>query len=414
MNLAYRFDIPHSERLDNLCKVSNNLYNQGMYEFRQTLERENRWLFYEDLDALMKNKTNLEGQVNYKLMKAQSAQQTLKLLGKDIKSFYRSIQAWKAHPEKFKGKPELPHYKKRGGMFELRYTNQCSSIKNGKLVLARGFEINIPQWEKYGERLLMGYQQTRIKPGCRSIKVEIVYKQENVKPIDNDRYASIDLGLDNLATMVCDDGAFIYSGKFLKSYNNHFNKRMSKLQSIKDKQGLEKSTKRIRNMYEKRERYMEDAFHKVSRSIVDFLTQNQIGNLVVGYNKGWKQNINIGSANNQKFTQVPFARLRSYLKYKCEMSGIRFICNEESYTSKCDALAYEPVGKHETYLGKRVKRGLFRSSVGKLINADVNGAVNILRKVVGDSEITSRIIGSGLLLSPVRTNNLYKRICQTY
>lgn len=409
MNLAYRFDIPHNERLDNLCKVSNNLYNQGMYEFRQTLERENRWLFYEDLDALMKNRTNLEGQVNHKLMKAQSAQQTLKLLGKDIKSFFRSIQAWKVHPEKFRGKPELPHYKKRGGLFEVRYTNQCSSIRNGKLVLARGLEIDIPQWEKYGERLLKGYQQTRIKPGRKSIKVEIVYKQEDVKPLSNDKYASIDLGLDNLATMVCDEGAFIYSGKFLKSYNNHFNKRMSRLQAIKDKQGIEKLTKRIRNMYEKRERYMEDAFHKVSRSIVDFLTQNQIGNLVVGYNKGWKRNINIGSVNNQKFTQMPFARLCSYLKYKCEMSGICFICNEESYTSKCDALVYEEVGKHETYLGKRVKRGLFQSSVDKLINADVNGAVNILRKVVGDSEITSRIIGSGLLLSPIRCSNPYKR-----
>ena len=409
MNLSYRFDIPHSERLDNLCKVSNNLYNQGMYEFRQTLERENRWLFYEDLDALMKNKTNLEGQVNYKLMKAQSAQQTLKLLGKDIKSFYRSVQTWKVHPEKFKGKPELPHYKKRGAMFELRYTNQCSSVKNGKLVLARGFEIDIPQWEKYGERLSEGYQQTRIKPGRKSIKVEIVYKQKDVKPLENNKYASIDLGLDNLATMVCDKGAFIYSGKFLKSYNNHFNKRLSSLQSIKDKQDIKSATKRIKNMYEKRERYMEDAFHKISRSIVDFLTENQIGNLVVGYNKDWKQNINIGKANNQKFVQMPFARLRSYLKYKCEMSGIRFICNEESYTSKCDSLAYEPVGKHETYLGKRVKRGLFRSSVGKMINADVNGAVNILRKVVGDSEIVSRIIDSGLLLSPIRCNNPFVR-----
>lgn len=408
MNLAYRFDIPHSERLDYLCKVSNNLYNQAMYEFRQTLEREERWLFYADFDKLMKEKTNLEGQVNYKLLKAQSAQQTLRMLDKDIKSFYRSIKVWKAHPDKFKAKPELPHYKKRGGMFELRYTNQCSSIRNGKLVLERGLEIDIPQWEKYGERL-QRFQQVRIKSGRRSIKVEIVYTQEDVKPMDNDKYASIDLGLDNLATMVCEEGAFIYSGKFLKSYNNHFNKRLAKLQSIKDKQGIEYATKRMKNMYEKRERYMEDAFHKISRSIVDFLTSNQIGNLVVGYNKDWKQNINIGSSNNQKFVQMPFARLRSYLKYKCEMSGIRFICNEESYTSKCDALAYEPVGKHDTYLGKRVKRGLFRSSVGKLINADVNGAVNILRKVVGDSEITSRIIGSGLLLSPVRCSNPYLR-----
>lgn len=402
MNLAYRFDIPHSEILDGLCKVSNNLYNQAMYEFRQTLDKENRWLSYGDLDKLMKEKTNMEGQVSYKLLKAQCSQQTLKLLEKDIKSFYRAIQAWKSHPERFKAKPKLPHYKKRGGMFELRYTNQSSKIRNGKLVLAKGLSIDIPQWNKYGERLLAGYQHARLKPELKSIRVEIVYRFEDTKLVDNDRYASIDLGLDNLATMVCEEGAFIYGGKFLKSYNNYFNKRLSALQSIKDKQGIKSATKRIKNMYEKRERYMEDAFHKISRSIVDFLTENRIGSLVVGYNKDWKQNINIGRANNQKFVQMPFARLRSYLKYKCEMSGIRFICNEESYTSKCDALAYESVSKHDTYLGKRVKRGLFRSSVGKLINADVNGAVNILRKVVGDSEITSRIIGSGFLLSPVR------------
>ena len=408
MNLAYRFDIPHSERLDYLCRVSNNLYNQAMYEFRQTLEKGNRWLFYQDLNKLMKEKPNLEGQVNYKLLKAQSAQQTLRLLDKDIKSFYRSIQTWKAHPDKFKAKPELPRYKKRGAMFELRYTNQCCSIRNGKLVLAKDLEIEIPQWEKYSERL-QSFQQVRIKPGCRSVKVEIVYKQKDVSPMDNDKYAAIDLVLDNLATMVCREGAFIYSGRFLKSYNNHFNKKLAELQSIKDKQGIRHATKRIKDMYEKRERYMEDAFHKISRIIVDFLTENQIGNLVVGYNKDWKQNINIGKANNQKFVQMPFARLRSYLKYKCEMSGIRFICNEESYTSKCDALACEPVGKHDTYLGRRIKRGLFRSSVGKLINADVNGAVNILRKVVGDSEIASRITGSGLLLSPIRYSNPFMR-----
>lgn len=409
MNLAYRFDIPLNERLCSLCKVSNNLYNQAMYEFRQVLDREKRWLSYGDLDRIIKEKKNLDGDINYRLLKAQCAQQTLKILEKDIKSFYRSIQAWKAHPERFKGKPELPHYKKRGGMFELRYPNQSSRIRNGKLILAKDLMIDIPQWEKYGKQLTSGFQQVRIKPGIKSIKVEIVYKRKDVEPTDNDRYAAIDLGLDNLATMVCEEGAFIYSGKFLKSYNNHFNKMLAKLQSIKDKQGIKYATKRIKNMYEKRERYIEDAFHKISRSIVNFLTSNQIGNLVVGYNKGWKQNINIGSSNNQKFVQTPFARLRSYLKYKCEMSGIRFICNEESYTSKCDALAFEQIGRHESYLGKRIKRGLFRSSVGKLINADVNGAVNILRKVVGDSEIASRIIGSGLLLSPVRCINPYSR-----
>ncbi len=164
----------------------------------------------------------------------------------------------------------------------------------------------------------------------------------------------------------------------------------------------------MQNLYEKRDRYFEDAFHKYSRMIVNHLIENRIGNLVVGYNTGWKQSVNIGKRNNQKFVQIPFARLASYLKYKCEMAGIRFIENEESYTSKCDALAKEEIGKHESYLGKRVKRGLFRSSTGRYINADVNGAVNILRKVVGESDCINQIIGSGRLLRPIRYSNPFR------
>ena len=134
--------------------------------------------------------------------------------------------------------------------------------------------------------------------------------------------------------------------------------------------------------------------------------------LIVGYNKGWKTGVNMGKKNNQKFTQIPFARLISYLEYKCRLSGIEFVVNEESYTSKCDALALEPISKHDSYLGKRIKRGLFQSSVGKLINADVNGALNITRKVVGDSNgVIQRIIDSGLLFNPVRVRSVFPREC---
>ena len=136
------------------------------------------------------------------------------------------------------------------------------------------------------------------------------------------------------------------------------------------------------------------------------LITNKIGNLVVGYNKGWKDSINIGKRNNQTFVNISYDKLLKYLKYKCEMSGIKFILSEESYTSKCDGLAGEEIGKHETYLGKRIRRGLFQSSIGKLINADVNGALNIMRKVVGDSEIISKIINSGWLFQPLRVNIL--------
>ena len=184
--------------------------------------------------------------------------------------------------------------------------------------------------------------------------------------------------------------------------NRKFNKTLSELKSIKDKQGIKKSTKRIKRLYDKRDRYLHDVFHKISKKIIDILIENNIGNLVVGYNRGWKQNVNMGKKNNQKFTYIPFARLISKLRYKCEMNGINFEINEESYTSKCDSLAFEKIGKHDSYLGRRSKRGLFKSSVGKLINADVNGAVNILRKVVGDSDVVHRIIDIGLLFNPVR------------
>ena len=162
-------------------------------------------------------------------------------------------------------------------------------------------------------------------------------------------------------------------------------------------------------MYDKRDRYFEDAFQKVSRQIVDMLVEKKIGRLIVGYNDGWKQKSDMGKRNNQKFVQMPFARLASYLRYKCEMVGIDFVEHEESYTSKCDALALEPIGKHEQYLGRRTKRGLFRSSTGKLINADQNGALNIMRKVVGDSYV-SRIVNSGHSLCPVRYSNPFVRI----
>ena len=269
--------------------------------------------------------------------------------------------------------------------------------------------MDIPQWEKHGSRIVK-FNQVRMLPNRHNIKVEIIYDYDvQHADVDTNKCAAIDLGLDNLATMVTDDGCVIFSGKYLKSYNQYFNKTLSHLQSIKDQQGIKRSTRRIIRMYDKRDRYFEDAFQKVSRQIVDMLVEKKIGRLIVGYNVGWKQKSDMGKRNNQKFVQMPFARLTYYLRYKCEMVGIDFEEHEESYTSKCDALALETIGKHEQYLGRRIKRGLFRSSTGKLINADQNGALNIMRKVVGDSYV-SRIVNSGHSLCPVRYSNPFVRI----
>lgn len=408
MRLIYKFYTRHTEQLDTLFKVSNNLWNQALYVFRQRLDNDGIWLWYNDMDKIMKQTLNLNGECNYRLLKAQCSQQILRTLDKSIKAYCKSIKDWKKHPEKYKAMPRMPQYRKRGGMFNLFYTKQSATIKDGQMKLTKDLLITIPQWEWYGKDVSM-FNQIRLIPEREKVKVEIVYEKELVvSDVDKSKYASIDLGIDNLATMVTSDGCIIWSGKHLKSYNRYFNKRLSKLKSIKDLQGIKQSTKRIMALYAKRDKYFEDVFHKVSRQIVDVLVEKKIGMLAVGYNVGWKQNTDMGKRNNQKFVQLPFARLTSYLGYKCKLAGIDFIEHEESYTSKCDALALEEVCKHEDYLGKRVKRGLFRSSVGKIINADQNGALNILRKVVGDSEF-ARIIGSGHSLCPVRHCNPFNR-----
>lgn len=408
MRLIYKFYTKHTEQLDALFKVSNNLWNQVLYVFRQRLDADGTWLWYNDMDKVMKRTLNLDGECNYRLLKAQCSQQILRIFDKSIKAYCKSIKDWKRHPEKYRAMPQMPRYRKRGGMFNLFYTKQCASIKDGQIRLAKDLLIAIPQWEKYGEQVAK-FNQIRLIPERDKVKVEIVYDKDlSVSDVDKSNFASIDLGIDNLATMVTSYGCTIWSGKHLKSYNRHFNKKLARLQSVKDLQGIKRSTKRIIALYGKRDKHFEDVFHKVSRQIVDVLIEKKIGTLAVGYNVGWKQKADMGKRNNQKFVQLPFARLTSYLSYKCKLAGIDFIEHEESYTSKCDALALEDVCKHDSYLGKRVKRGLFRSSVGKIINADQNGALNILRKVVGDSEFV-RIIGSGHSLCPVRHCNPFNR-----
>lgn len=409
MRLVYRFNIGKDEEISKLCKVSNNLYNQALYVFRETLKNESKWLSYFELDKILKNTKNLDGKINYRLLKAQCSQQVLKLLDNNIKSYYRSIQDYKKHPNKYKEKPGLPKYRKRGSEFNLYYPNQSCIIRNGKIILFKKLFVDIPQYEKYSG-LLENFKQVRILPNYAGYRIEVIYEVEDIEipKSKEEKIASMDLGIDNLATLVSEDFTYLFSGKFIKSYNRLFNKTLAKLNSIKDLQKIKGTTKRIKKLYYERDLYIEDVFHKISRRIINLLTNYGITKLIVGYNKGWKQGVNMGKKNNQKFTQIPFARLISYLEYKCELAGIEIVTHEESYTSKCDSLAFEAIGKHENYLGKRKKRGLYQSSTGKLINADVNGALNIMRKVVDDSSnYVQRIIDRGLLFNPVRIKSVF-------
>ena len=132
------------------------------------------------------------------------------------------------------------------------------------------------------------------------------------------------------------------------------------------------------------------------------MIKNKISELAVGYNKGWKQEVTLGTKVNQNFVQIPYLQFVNMLKYKCELNGIKFHLITEEYTSKCSALDKEPIEKHLEYKGKRIKRGLFKTSKGKLLNADVNGSLNIGRKVFGDGYISSA--NRGLVVNPVKYN----------
>jgi putative transposase len=191
----------------------------------------------------------------------------------------------------------------------------------------------------------------------------------------------------------------LVNGRILKSMNQFYNKEKARLQSYIGDKG---TSKRIDHLTLRRNNKIHDYMHKSSRFIIDYCLKNQIGNIVIGYNSQWKDEVNLGKRTNQKFVSIPYLKLVKQIQYKAEEVGISVFLNEESYTSKCDALALEEIKKHDVYLGKRVKRGLFKSSTKKLLNADVNGSLNILRKVIGDGFIN--LLNIGLADNPVRIN----------
>lgn len=400
-----------TNNLTNWCKINKDLYNQALYLEYQYWKNEGKIYSYPQLDKIMKKEKNTEGKINYRLLpKAQISQQTLKLVEKNFKSFFKLIKMWKNNKKSLTGKPNPPKYLPKDGMYFLTIPNQSCRIKNKEIKITKTYSIKIPDGVWIDD--LENFKQVRIHPTkIKNIfKIEIVYEKDcENKDLNYNEYASIDLGVNNLITLVDTLGnkPLIINGKPLKSKNQWYNKQIAKLQSIKDKMKIKRRSKRMNEITEKRNRQIDDYLHKASRLIVNYLLHFKIGNLIVGQNKNWKKEINIGKKNNQNFVQIPYERLIRMLEYKCKLVGIKFKLVEESYTSKCDALALEEIGKHKKYLGKRIKRGLFQSSVGKILNADVNGALNILRKVVHNSFI-KRIVDRGFLFNPVKIRSLFE------
>ena len=316
----------------------------------------------------------------------------MRVVDRNFKSFYALIEKAKEGNYQFK-QIRMPHYLPKEGYFSLIIPR--ISIKNGSFAIpmSRAFKkehgelrFNIPPNLEDKEIC-----EVRIHPRNkgRFFEIEYIYEQQEIKvELNANKYMSVDFGLDNLATCVTNEGAsMILDGKSLKSYNRLYNKINANIQSSKDKSGIKGFNRRQVFNVRKRNRRVNHAMSVAASKIIKYCLKNQIGNLIVGYNLDWKRNIEIGKVNNQNFVQIPHGLLRQKLKYQCELYGVKYIEQEESYTSKASFFDNDELPTYNAdnpqqyqFSGKRISRGQYRIKSGYVLNADVNGALNILRK----------------------------------
>ncbi len=366
--------------IDAAAFKAKNLYNAALYLVRQSFIFENRYLGYEDMYHQMK------GHDAYRALPTKVAQQVLRLLAKNWQSYFAACEAYREDPSKFRKHPKMPRYKhKTDGRYALVYTIQALSrpgLKRG-LIQPSMLPVTIQTKQTH-------IAQVRIVPRIGFYVVEVVYEQGEAVPSGNPAlYAAVDIGVDNLAAITSNQKGFVprlVNGRPIKSINQYYNKRKAELQAAL---GHEGTTARMERFTAKRTRRINHYLHTASKAIIALLVQEGIGTLVVGKNPGWKQEAELGRVNNQHFVGLPHARFIAMLEYKAKLAGIRFILQEESYTSRASALdgdaipTYDPKqeGKY-AFSGKRIKRGLYRAKDGRTLNADVNGSLNILRKAL--------------------------------
>ena len=361
---------PFFEELDNLTFLSKNLYNATLYEVRQQFFKEKVFLNYKTINK----KFTIENQQDYRALPAKVSKCTQMLVDRNFKSFFALLK--KKNKGKYDKPINIPKYlDKVKGRQVVHYEKGALQFSEKGFIKLSKTNIKIKSnFEKEN------VQFVRIVPKNNIFVIEIGYnviEKPKMNLIGN--FESIDLGQNNLITMVdtITKKPIIVNGKPVKSINQYYNKIRAKYQGKLKKKYW---SNRLGNITLKRNNKIKDYMHKATTFIVNHLVSNSIDTLVVGYNKEWKQDIKMGSINNQNFVSIPFYTLIQQLEYKCKLNGISFIANEEAYTSKCSFLDNEEIKKHKKYLGRRIKRGMFKTSKGILINADVNAALNILKK----------------------------------
>lgn len=370
-----------------LSHIAKNLANEAIYNVRQYYFQEKEYLNYEKNYVLLKNS------INYKMLNSNMAQQILKEIDGSFKSFFGLIKLAKKGKYNYRD-IKLPNYLPKDGFSTLIIG--FVRIKGNKLTIPysntfkkehKSIEINIPP--KLIDKKI---KEIRIIPKskARFFEIQYIYEIEEVQSnLDEKQALAIDFGINNLATCVTSQGkSFIIDGRKLKSINQWYNKENKRLQRIKDKQGYKaKYTNRQLKNVMKRNNKINDYMNKTARLIISYCLEHNIGNIVCGYNETFQRSSNLGKKNNQSFTHIPFGKLREKIEYLCNLYGITFIKQEESYTSKASFFDKDNIPlynddnpKKYVFSGKRIKRGLYKTKDGKLLNADVNGALNILSK----------------------------------
>ena len=383
----------HYNDLKDLCRLSKNLYNATLYAIRQHYFETNKYLSYANIDRIFKETNN----VDYRSLPIQTSQQIMRAVDSNFKSFFRLLK--KKLNGTYNKKVNITSYLDKEGYYTLTYTAQQlgKKLQSGiiKLPLS-GIEFRTNK---------TNIKQVRFVPKSNYIVMEVIYdvKEADLKS-DNGNYCGIDLGLNNLATVSSNvSQSYIINGKPVKSINQYYNKKKAQLQS---QLGNKRTSKRIQRLTLKRNCKIKDYFHKSTSYIVNQLVSDSINTVIIGHNKDWKQDINIGRQNNQSFVSIPHSMFISMLKYKCQLKGINVVCVEESYTSKASFLDNDHIptlkDKEVVFSGSRVSRGLYRGSKGQLLNADVNGSFNIIRKEVCD--VVLQPTDRGFMFNPFKVS----------
>lgn len=368
---------PKFKIIDEMCFNSKNLYNEANYVIRQEFIENGNYISYYDMNKEFKTHEN------YKLTFSQPANCTLRLLDKNWKSYFKAIKDWKERPNKYLGMPKLPKYLPKDGRFPWMIpNNQLVYDYEKSTIYIRNRHMNDYDWHC---RCLGRPIQVRFIPHGNHYTMEIIYEIE-IEDISKDRVseriAAIDIGVDNLVTMTNNimESPIIINGKPLKSINQQYNKQKAKMQSDLMKRNGQHWSNKLETLSYKRNQRIKNYMHNTSALIIKWCVEHNIDTLVVGKNDTWKQE----KKRMQNFTSIPYEMLLGQLQYKCENAGIKYIEVNEAYTSGTSYLDNEAPTKENHNKERRVQRGLFQAK-NMLINADVNGSLQIMRKVFPDS-----------------------------